>query len=126
MAQFGCIVPLGKMAITAAGTVTPLSVNCGPLEGSTGGGLYSYAAGRPLRQITVEASSSNTGNLYLLPRSNTAAGNPGNIIGVLAAGASVTIPSSLLDGNGITPETLVLDTDAASGTQYAYGYGVRG
>lgn len=115
-------VPLGKMAITAAGTTTPLSVNCGNFGGAIGGTPSNPPVpGAAAVQFTIQASAQNSGNLYLLPRGATAAGNPSLIMAVLSPGGSITFPAGL-QGPGMQPENYVLDTDAASGTQNAYGF----
>lgn len=119
MAKYVSTVPFGKCSITAAGTPTPLSQNCGQLQGTVAG-----IPGQVLVQITIQAATANTGNLYLLPRGNTASANPDAIMLELAAGGSVTLPVGLIDDNGYLPENFVLDTDAVSGTQYFYGFGI--
>ena len=125
------IQPLGKMGVTAAGTTTLLSVNCGPQAGATSnpGGQPPYVpflGGRPFRQFQLTADSANTGRIFLLPRGQTATGNPGSIIDVLTPGLTRTYPFGVSDSSGYLPENFCLDTDAASGTQYTYGSGFRG
>lgn len=114
-------VPLGKMSITAAGTTTQLSVNCGNFGGAIGGTASNPPVpGASAQQFTIQADKANTGNLYLLPRGKTAAGNPASIMCQLQAGQSVTFPAGI-GGPGMQPENFCLDTDAGS-TQNAYGY----
>src|SRR6266568_5746457 len=121
------LVPLGKIAITAAGTPSPLSQNCGPLAGQIGGSNYLNPPipGSLLRQVTIQSATTNSGNLYLLPRGKTATGNPESILLQIGIGGAATSPSGLMS-ESILPENFVLDTDAVSGTQNAYGYGVIG
>ncbi len=120
-------VPLGKVAITAAGTPSPLSQNCGPLGGRITGPSYldPPVPGARLRQVTIQAPSTNTGALYLLPRGKTVTGNPESIMLIISIGGAATFPSGLMS-ESFLPENFVLDTDAVSGTQYFYGYGVIG
>lgn len=116
-------VPFGKMAIAAAGTTTPLSANCGSFGGQTIGTNYLNppVPGATAQQFTIQADQANSGNLYLLPRGKTAAGNPASIMVQIPPGGAVTFPVGLT-GPGLQPENFVLDTDAVSGTQNAYGY----
>ena len=120
-------VPLGRMAVTAAGTTTPLSINCGNFGGTVPAGNYLNppSFGQAAMQFTVQALVGNSGNLYLLPRGKTAVGNPEAIMCILGPGQSITFPAGL-QGPGMQPENFVLDTDAVSGTQYAYGYATLG
>jgi hypothetical protein len=76
--------------------------------------------------MEIQADIANTGNLYLLPRGNTATANPGTIIAKIAPGASLPLPTGIMVGNGFVPENFCLDTDAVSGTQLAYGFGSLG
>lgn len=119
--RYGNLVPLGKCTIASPGTTTALSVNCGPL----GGQVASQAnpmpvAGTACQQFTLQADSSNGGNLFLLPRGKTATGNPEAIMAILPPGAAITFPSGLT-GPGLLPENLVMDTDAGTGIFYGYG-----
>ena|SRR5271156_1542839 len=117
-------VPFGQMAITAAGTTTALSVNCGAFGGQISGADYKNppVPGGAAQYFMIQAGLSNSGNLYLLPRGKTAAGNPASIMAILPPGSSIPFPFSAASGPGLQPENFVLDTDAVSGTQYAYGY----
>jgi len=125
---YGSLVPFGKMAITAAGTTTPLSVNCGPLGGEIQGADYTRPAvpGARVHQITLQSISTNSGILYLLPRGKTASANPESVIAIIGIGGGITIPSGIMLTDAMLPENFVLDTDASSGTQYCYGFGVIG
>jgi hypothetical protein len=76
--------------------------------------------------MEIQADSANSGNIYLLPRGNTAAANPGTILAKIGPGGSLPFPAAIMSGVGFTPENFCLDTDATSGTQYAYGYGTKG
>lgn len=117
-------VPLGKLTITAAGTTTSLAANCGPLAGQVSGTQASpNRLGQALRGIELQADSANSGNIYLLPRGYTAAGNPGLIMAKIGPGGSLPFPASQMVGGGFVPENFVLDTDAGSGDQHVYGYG---
>src|SRR6185437_4382035 len=122
--RFANLVPLGKIAIAAAGSPAALSQNCGPLGGQKGTNWQAIPVpGTACQQFTIQAAAANGGNLYLLPRGNTASANPSAIMAVLSPGSAITFPAGLA-GPGLLPENMVLDTDAGSGTQYAYGYGV--
>lgn len=127
MTQYNSFVPLGQLAITAAGTTTPLSANCGPYGGQVGSDWQNPPVpGSAFRYVEIQADASNTGNLYLLPRGNTASSNPEAIMAKITPGASAPFPTGIMSGVGFTPENFVLDTDAVSGTQYAYGFATLG
>lgn len=120
--RFPNICPLGKLTVTTAGTTVPLSTNCGALGGQVGGTEQSPPlSGTSLRQITLAADKANTGQVFVLPRGNTAAGNPALIIAVIGPGQQVTLPPS---GSqfGMLPENFVLDTDTASQSVYGCGF----
>lgn len=127
MAQYPSFIPLGRLAITAAGTTTLLSANCGPYGGQAGGSWQNPPLpGNAWRGMEIQADPSNSGDIYLLPRGKTAAGNPEAIMAKIGPGGSLPFPASSMIGCGFTPENFCLDTDAESGTQYAYGYGTLG
>jgi len=127
MAPNPALVPLGKLTITAAGTTVLLSANCGPLGGQPITNWQNPPApGQAFRFVEIQADPSNSGNLYLLPRGKTVTANPGSIIALIGPGGSLPFPNGIMAGVGITPENFCLDTDAGSGTQYAYGYGTLG
>lgn len=124
--SYNNIVPLGKNAVPTAGTPVPLSNTCGPLAGTVQNQATPLAPatiGRKVQQFTLQADSSNAGNLYLLPRNKTAAGNPDQILAILAPGASIPFPVASAGGPGLLPENFAFDTDM-SGTNYFYGYAV--
>lgn len=122
---YGNIIPLGKLTVTAAGTTTLLSANCGSLGGSATGTTNSPpTSGRALREIQLFADKANTGQIFVLPRGNTVAANPGNIIAVLVPGSPVSLPRGVSHAAGMLPENFVLDTDTAG--QVAYGSGFTG
>ena len=121
--RYANLVPLGRCPVTAAGSPGQLYYNCGPLGGQTAApGSNAGVPGTAIQQFTLQAGN-NSGNLYLLPRGKTAAGNPEAIMAILFPTGSITFPAGL-GGPGLLPENLVMDTDAVSGTQYFYGYGV--
>ena len=124
MSQYTSFVPLGKLAITAAGTTTSLSYYCGNYGGQGASG--SYVPGNAWRAMVLEADPGNSGSIYLLPRGKTASANPEAIFAKIGVGGSISFPYGIMSGVGFTPENFVLDTDASSGTQYVYGYGVLG
>ena len=76
------IVPLGKLTITAAGTTTKLSANCGPLQGQLPGPNYLNppVPGARIRQFWLQNSTTSSGNIYLLPRGKTFSANPESVI----------------------------------------------
>lgn len=121
--SYNGIVPLGKIAITAAGTTTLLSVNCGPFGGAVGGTPSNPPVpGAAADYFMIQADLNNSGNLYLMPRGKTAVGNPAAILAQLPPGSAIPFPYSSGGGPGLTPENFCLDTDAVAGTQNAYGY----
>lgn len=120
--RYANVVPFGQCTVSAPGTTTPLSVNCGPL----GGQVISQSNPLPVpgtacQQFTLQASSANTAVLFLLPRGMTAAANPGSILVALAPGASVPFPFSGGGGPGLLPENFVMDSGTGSGVFYGYG-----
>jgi hypothetical protein len=124
--SYNNIVPLGKCTVTTAGTPIPLSQNCGPLAGtvqSTTTQIAPATPGRAVQQFTLQASSNNTGNLYLMPRNKTVTANPDQILAILPPGSSIPFPVASAGGPGLLPENFAFDTDT-NGTQVFYGYGV--
>lgn len=114
-------VPLGRITVTAPGATVLLSVNCGPFAGQVAGADYRNppVPGGAAEYFMLQADPNNAGNLYLMPRGKTAAGNPTSIMAVLPPGSSIPFPFSAGSGPGLTPENFCLDTDA-SGTAYGY------
>jgi hypothetical protein len=124
MTYFPNIQPLGLLTVTAPGTTTALSANCGPLAGGTVGTPSNPPlAGTALRGIVLQAAANtNVGNVYLLPRGSTLAANPGNVMAVIPpTGVPVPFPYGVLLDNGILPENLCLDADTAGNVVYGYG-----
>lgn len=125
MARWTTLVPLGKISGTG-GTPVALSTNCGALGGQVGS-PQSYSnppvPGTPLRQIILTADSGNTGQVYLLPRGNTLAANPANVLACIPKGATVAIPYGQPFEGGILPENFVLDSDATDAF-VVYGCGI--
>jgi len=116
------IVPLGKATVASPGATVRLSVNCGPLAGAVQNKstpLAPATVGRKVQQFTLQAASSNSGNLYLLPAGKTVTANPDQILAVLPPGSSIPFPVASAGGPGLLPENFVFDTDA-SGTFYGY------
>lgn len=127
MAQYGAFVPIGQLAITTPGDTVPLSFNCGPYGGQQGTDWKNPPVpGNAWRGMEIQADPANSGNLYLLPRGKTAAGDPGSILAKIGPGGSLPFPAASMMGVGFTPENFVIDTDSSDGTQYAYGYGTLG
>ena len=124
MSQYNALVPLGRLSVVTAGTTIPLSTNCGAYGGQTSTG--SYVPGNAWRGFMLQAAPGNGANLYLLPRGKTVSANPDSILGVIGPGGSLVFPMSGMSGAGVLPENFVLDTDAVSGTNIAYGYGTLG
>ena len=126
MTQYSALVPLGRLTLTAAGATVPLSTNCGSYGGQQGTDWKNIPVpGNAWRGFYIQAAPGNSGNLYLLPRGNTASANPGAILGVIGPGGSITFPQSSMSGVGVLPENFVLDMDG-TGTQLAYGWGTLG
>lgn len=120
MARYNTLVPLGAMTVSATGTTTLLSVNCGPLAGQViSPSNPTPPSGTPLRQIVL--TNGSVGNAYLLPRGMTAAANPGSIIAYINKGATVVIPYGQPFEGGILPENFCLDADTASTIIYGCG-----
>lgn len=121
MARWPTLVPLGNLAVTAAGSTVLLSANCGPLAGQIGApGSNAGVPGTPLRQIIL-TNSSTTATAYLLPRGRTASANPGNIIAAIMPLQQITIPNGQPFEGGILPENFCVDGSAAV---TVYGCGV--
>jgi hypothetical protein len=127
MSKFPNIQPLGLLVVSAPGTTTLLSTNCGTLGGGTVGTQSNPPLpGSPFRSIVLQApltlpSGSNVGNVYVLTRGSTFATNPGNVIAVIAPGATVSIPYAGIMENGILPENFCLDADTAGNSVVGYG-----
>ena len=118
--RWNTLVPLGNLAVTAAGTTVSLAANCGPLQGQVGTDWKNQPVpGQTLRQIIL--TNAGAGIAYLLPRGNTASANPGNILLSIPSGATVYIPNGQPFENGILPENFVLDGSAAC---TVYGCGI--
>jgi hypothetical protein len=117
------IQPLGVLTVSAPGTTTLLSANCGPLAGGTVGTPSNPPLpGTPLRQVVLQAASpGNVGNVYVLPRGSTFAANPGSVLAVIQPNSTVPFPYGLPTANGILPENFCLDADTAGNTVYGYG-----
>lgn len=124
MARWPTLVPLGNLVVSAAGSTVLLSSNCGPLAGQISGPNYLNppVPGTPLRQIILTNTAAAGGAVaYLLPRGNTAAANPGNILMAIIPQQTVAIPNGMPFENGILPENLCVDGSAAV---TVYGCGV--
>jgi hypothetical protein len=121
--RYANTVPFGKCTVSAPGTTTPLSVNCGPLGGQVASQTNPLpVSGTACQQFTLQADAGNGGNLYLMPRGATFAANPGLILAQLPPGASIPFPFSAGGGPGLVPENFVMDSDL--GVCVFYGYGV--
>lgn len=123
--RFPNILPLGKITVTTPGTPVSLAVNCGDLQGQTGGTQSSPPVpGSPLREMVLTADSNNTTgkNIYILPRGYTASANPGLIIAALAPGQSLALPNGQSQ-LGMLPENFVVDADSGATTANLYGCG---
>jgi hypothetical protein len=116
--------PLGVLTVTAPGTTTALSANCGTLGGGTVGTNYNPPVpGSAFRSFTLQAAAStNVGNVYLLPRGSTFAANPGNVLAIIPpSGVPVPFPLGGPFENGFLPENFCLDADTAGNTVVGYG-----
>ena len=113
-------VALGKITVATAGTPVSLAVNCGSFGGAVGGTASNPPVpGAAATQFWLQAAVGNGGNLYLLPRGQTAAGNPTAILAIIGPGGSIPFPYTS-NGPGMQPENYVLDSDAASCVAYGY------
>ena len=122
MSQYNALVPLGALVVTTPGATVLLSANCGPYGGQQGTDWKNIPVpGNAWRGFMLQSDPGSGGNLYLLPRGKTAAGNPEAILGVIGPGGSLMFPMSTMTGVGVTPENFCLD-----GVGTAYGYGVLG
>jgi hypothetical protein len=123
MSKWPNVQPLGTLTVTAPGTTTALSANCGPLGGGTTGTWANPPLpGSSFRGIVLQATANtNVGNVYLMPRGSTFAANPGNVIAVIQPNATVSIPYGVLLENGLLPENFCLDADTAGNVVYGYG-----
>ena len=124
MSNYPSIQPLGVLTVSAPGTTTLLSANCGPLGGSATGTITSPPLpGTALRTVVLQANTQNVQNVYLLPRGKTFTGNPESVIAMIPpSGVPVSIPFGVLLANGILPENFCLDTD--TGGNVIFGYGI--
>jgi hypothetical protein len=122
MTQLTALIPIGKITVAVVGTPVPLSFNCGPYGGQQGTDWKNPPVpGMAWRFMEIQGDNDNLGNLYLLPRGKTAAGNPGSILAKIPPGGSIPFPSSVMGANGFTPENFVLDSDAVNCVAYGYG-----
>ena len=122
--RYATLVPLGQLNVVG-GTPLALSTNCGALGGQTAKpNTLTSTSGTPFRQlILTNSAAAGGGNLYLLPRGNSFAGNPGTVIACIPPGATQPIPYGQPFEGGILPENFVLDSDAGK-SPVAYGCGV--
>jgi hypothetical protein len=123
MSKFPNLQPLGQLVVTAPGTTVLLSANCGPLGGGASGTQSNPPLpGSALRGITLQAASStNVGNVYLLPRGKTFSANPDQVIAVVPPNSIIPIPFGVLLDNGLLPENFCLDADTAGNQVFGYG-----
>jgi hypothetical protein len=125
--QYTSFPPLGQLTIATPGTTVLLSANIGPQGGQVAGANYLAppVPGIAWRFMEIQADPGNPGNIFLLPRGKTAAGNPGSILAKIGPGGSAPFPTGLLANSGFVPENFCLDCDTA-GSNLAYGYGSLG
>lgn len=125
--QYTSFPPIGQLTIATPGTTVLLSVNIGPQSGQVNGANYLAppVPGIAWRNMQIQADPGNPGNIYLLPRGNTAAGNPGSIMAKIGPGGSWPPLGAPLMNSGFVPENFCLDCDTA-GTNLAFGYGSLG
>jgi hypothetical protein len=120
--RFPTVQPLGTLTISAPGTTTLLSANCGPQQGGNSGTFVNPPSpGSAFSGISLQAPSQNVGNVYLLTRGSTFLGNPNNVVGIIQPGTNFALPYVPL-ANGFLPENFCLDTD--TGGNVCYGYGI--
>ena len=123
MARWPTLVPLGNLAVSAAGSTVLLSANCGPQSGQIGApGSNAGLPGTPFRQIILTNPAAVAGaTAYLLPRGNTASANPGNIILAIPPQQTIAVPHGQPFEGGILPENFCIDGSAAV---TVYGCGI--
>ncbi len=124
--RYNTLVPLGKITVTG-GTPVALDTNCGALGGQLQSSTTfqpSTQVATPLRQIILtNSSSSDAGNIYLLPVGKTFAANPNLVFACILPGQTISIPYGQPFENGILPENFVLDSDSGK-SPIAYGLGI--
>ena len=127
MARWNSIVPLGIMAVTTAGTTTPLSANCGALSGQQQFPVSLTSPpipGQALCQIALtNLAASGGATAYVMPRGNTASANPGNVIAAILPQQTIAIPPVVLPSSGIVPENFCLDQSGSTPINIV-GFGV--
>lgn len=116
----GPIYPLGKFTVAVVGTVIPLNTNVAITDnsGTPSGGISpqsSKGSPAPLKanELKIMTPTSNTGNIFLVFKSGTAAGASGTaVILVVQPGQERSIQSQLANAPFVLDQ-MALDTDAA-------------
>lgn len=116
LVPYGPFWPLGLITVTAAGTPVSLSQNIGPYYTATGKSEYAAS----FNQIWVFASTTNTGNIYLVSPGQPAS-NTGAIIWQLAPGGSVIIGADSLARNMYDLNSFMIDTATNGNTAQVTG-----
>ena len=123
MSKYPNVQPLGTLTVSAIGTTTLLSANCGTMGGSNVGTPSSPPLpGSAMRGIVLQANTQNVGNVYLLPAGKTFAANPESVVAYIPpSGVPVPVPYGTLLDSGLLPENFCLDADTAGNAVYGYG-----
>lgn len=116
-APYSGMLPLGKFTIAAAGTTQLLTANCGS-QNQSSLATQGVIPTKVYRYVQLQAPTSNTGNIFLLPKGNTAAANPGNILAIVPPGATVPIPPGTIARGSIALDSFCLDTDTSGSVCY--------
>lgn len=117
LVPYGPFQPLGLITVAAAGTPVPLSQNIGTYYTATGKSEFAMS----FNQVWVYASTTNTGNIYLVapgqPASNTDA-----IIWQLAPGAFIFIGADSPVRNHFDLNSFMIDAATSGNTAQVTGY----
>lgn len=116
LVPYGPFWPLGLITVTTAGTPVSLSQNVGAYYTATGKSEYAAS----FNQIWVFASSTNTGNIYLVAPGQPAS-NTGAIIWQLAPGGFIFIGADATSRNRYDLNSFMIDTATNGNTAQVTG-----
>lgn len=121
----GPIYPLGKLTVAVVGTVVPLNTNVAITDqsGTPSGGIppqSSKGSPAPLKcnEIKVQTPVANTGNIFLVFKSGTAAGANGTAVVLLVQPGQERSIQSQLANAPYEVDQFALDTDVAGSIAY--------